>query len=40
MPTASLLSSWGLDEAIAGDQMYRAPSVRERERWHAIAAAA
>jgi transposase len=37
MPTGStLLSSWGLDEAIARDQMYRAPTARERERWHAI----
>ena len=31
-----LLSSWGLDDAIARDQMYRAPTARERERWHAV----
>ena len=29
------LAAWGLDEAIARDQMYRAPTARERERWHA-----
>lgn len=34
--TLTLLSSWGLDDAIARDQMYRAPTARERERWHAI----
>ena len=32
----TLLSSWGLDEDIVRDQMYRAPTARERERWHAI----
>lgn len=32
----ALLSSWGLDHAIARDQMYRAPTARERERWHAV----
>ena len=37
MPATSiLLSAWGLDEAIARDQMYRAPTARERERWHAV----
>lgn len=30
--SATLLSCWGLDDAIARDQMYRG----ERERWHAI----
>ena len=34
--TATLLSDWGLEPAIARDQMYRAPTARERERWHAI----
>jgi transposase len=34
--SATLLSSWGLDEAIARERMYRAPSARERERWHAV----
>jgi transposase len=37
MPTTvPLLASWGLDEAIARIQMYRAPTARERERWHAV----
>ena len=36
MSAGTLLSAWGLDEAIARDQMYRAPTARERERWHAI----
>jgi hypothetical protein len=36
MPAAAtLLSLWGLDEAIACDQVYRAPTARERERWPA-----
>lgn len=34
--SATLLSGWGLDDAIARDQMYRAPTARERERWHAV----
>jgi len=34
--TTTLLSPWGLDEAIARDRMYRAPTARERERWHAV----
>lgn len=34
--TGTLLSAWGLEPAIARDQMYRAPTARERERWHAI----
>ena len=34
--TTALLSAWGLEPAIARDQMYRAPTARERERWHAI----
>ena len=36
MSVDTLLSSWGLDEAIARDQVYRAPTARERERWHAV----
>lgn len=37
MPASTaLLSAWGLDEAIARDQMYRTPTARERERWHAV----
>lgn len=35
MSAVTLLSSWGLDDAIARDQMYRA-TARERERWHAV----
>lgn len=34
--SAKLLSCWGLDDAIARDQMYRASTARERERWHAV----
>jgi hypothetical protein len=34
MSAATLLSAWGLDAAIARDQMYRAATARERERWH------
>ena len=36
MPTTTLLTAWGLDEAIARERMYRAPTARERERWHAV----
>jgi hypothetical protein len=32
----ALLTSWGLDDAIARDQMHRAPTARERQPWHAI----
>src|SRR5688500_12145109 len=30
------LKTWKLDERQVRDQMYRAPTARERERWHAI----
>lgn len=33
---ATLLCDWGLEPAIVRDQMYRAPTARERERWHAV----
>lgn len=36
MPPTTLLATWGLDEAIARERMYRAPTARERERWHAV----
>jgi hypothetical protein len=36
MPPTTSLSVWGLDEAIARKRMYRAPTARERERWHAV----
>ena len=32
----TLLSCWGVDDALARDQMYRAPTARERERWDAV----
>jgi transposase len=33
---STLLADWGLDEAMARERMYRAPTARERERWHAL----
>lgn len=30
------LSRWQLDVAAVRTQMYRAPTPRERERWHAL----
>ncbi len=30
------LGRWKLDERQVRDRMYRAPTPRERERWHAI----
>jgi len=30
------LTRWKLDEGQARDRMYRAPTPRERERWHAV----
>lgn len=32
----TLLGKWGLDEAAVRRQMYRAPTPRERERWHVV----
>lgn len=32
----ALLNGWGVDIAAVRKQMYRAPTARERERWHAI----
>ena len=32
----ALLNGWGLDVAAVRKRMYRAPTARERERWHAI----
>jgi hypothetical protein len=32
----SLLARWGLDLRQVREQMYRAPTPRERERWHAL----
>ncbi len=34
MPT--LLARWELDLPHVRDRMYRAPTPRERERWHAL----
>jgi transposase len=31
-----LLERWKLDERDVRERMYRAPSPRERERWHAL----
>jgi transposase len=33
---ASALTRWGLDARQVRDRMYRAPTPRERERWHAL----
>jgi transposase len=30
------LSQWQVDAAAVREQMYRAPTPRERERWHAL----
>jgi hypothetical protein len=30
------LSGWQIDAAAVRDRMYRAPTPRERERWHAL----
>ena len=32
----ALLEPWRIDEAEARRRMYRAPTPRERERWHAL----
>jgi transposase len=31
-----VLERWQLDERQVRDRMYRAPTPRERERWHAV----
>jgi len=31
-----LLERWKLDERQVRDRLYRAPTPRERERWHAV----
>ena len=33
---ATLLTRWELDERGLRERMYRAPTPRERERWHAL----
>src|SRR3982750_3273728 len=33
---ASVLTRWELDVRQVRDRMYRAPTPRERERWHAL----
>jgi len=30
------LSRWQIDTAVVRERMYRAPTPRERERWHAL----
>jgi hypothetical protein len=34
------LTTWKLDERQVRDRMYRGPTARERERWHAVGLAA
>ncbi len=33
---AGVLTRWGLDARQVRERMYRAPTPRERERWHAL----
>ncbi len=33
---AAALTHWGLDLRHVRERMYRAPTPRERERWHAL----
>lgn len=33
---AAVLTRWQLDTRQVRDRMYRAPTPRERERWHAL----
>ena len=33
---AGALTRWGLDVGQVRERMYRAPTPRERERWHAL----
>ncbi len=33
---AAILVRWGLDLRQVRDRMYRAPTPRERERWHVL----
>ena len=32
----NLMLKWNLDNRAVREQMYRAPTARERERWHAL----
>jgi Homeodomain-like domain len=32
----SVLAPWAMDERAVRERMYRAPTPRERERWHAL----
>ena len=32
----AMLERWQLDEKAVRERMYRAPTPRERERWHAV----
>ena len=34
--TMALLAHWELDLGQVRERMYRAPTPRERERWHAL----
>jgi transposase len=33
---ADALARWQMDEAAVRQRMYRSPTPRERERWHAV----
>ena len=33
---AEALRRWQVDDAAVREQLYRAPTPRERERWHAV----
>ena len=33
---AAAMERWQLDEKAVRERMYRAPTPRERERWHAV----
>ncbi len=33
---ANALTRWGVDGGRVRDRLYRAPTPRERERWHAL----
>jgi transposase len=32
----TMLGQWELDVSVVRERMYRAPTPRERERWHAV----
>ena len=36
MDVAAVLARWGMDVGAVREQVYRAATPRERERWHAL----